>query len=69
MSKKNIPPMTDMVRQELINWINGMSEDELKIIVEEIPVEMCLERIRTELNKAAAFDKHIKTIVEEFGRG
>ena len=68
MSKNKNGQVTDMVKQELVNWVNGMSEDELEIIIDTIPVEKCLERIRKELDKAAAFDEHLKDIMNKYGK-
>ena len=46
-------------REELINVIKAMSDEELEIVVDYIPVELCLKKIEKELTKA----KEVQMIV------
>ena len=46
-------------REELINVIKAMSDEELEIVVDYIPVELCLKKIDKELTKA----KEVQMIV------
>ena len=68
MNKNNNKQMTETVRVELENRVKGMSDDELEVIVDTIPVNLCLERIRRELNKASEFDRQIKDIMNKYGK-
>ena len=49
--------------EELINVIKAMSQDELRVIANVIPVELCLERIHSELNAATALRKKLSEVI------
>ena len=51
--------MTQMERDELAARIKGMSQEELKIVLDCIPVEMCLTRVAKEIDKLQAFKNSI----------
>lgn len=46
--------------EELTNRIKGMTEEELEVVVENIPVELCLKRINNEIARGAAYRKYIE---------
>ena len=51
--------MTNQAREELITVVKAMSDEELELVVDYIPVELCLKRIDKELTKA----KEVQMIV------
>lgn len=55
--------MNTAEKDELIARVHGMSQEELRIVVENIPVELCLERIQSELDKAKALELSLKNIM------
>ena len=46
--------MSNRERKELTERIKGMSQEELLIVSETIPVDLCLARIQKELDKIKA---------------
>lgn len=55
------PKMKDSERRELIERVKAMSDEELQLVSEIIPVDLCLKRIDAELQKAKQFEKSIKS--------
>lgn len=43
--------MTNLAREELISRIKGLDEEEMELVVNLIPVDLCLKRIGKELDK------------------
>lgn len=60
--KKN-PSMTHMEKEELSRRVKAMSKEELEIVVNSIPVELCLMRIEREFDKLKAFEDSVKSAV------
>ena len=56
--------MSDREKRELKERIQAMSLEELSLIVDLIPVSLCLERIERELNKARTVEESLKMITE-----
>ena len=50
-------------KRELTNRFGGMSRAEMEFILSLIPVELCLGRIADELDRAKAFEDHIKMAI------
>ena len=55
--------MTRMEKEEFIERIKGMSQEELELVVEIIPVDMCMARVNTELDRLKAFENSVKSAV------
>lgn len=55
--------MTRMEKEEFIERIKGMSQEELELVVEIIPVDMCMARVNKELDRLKAFENSIKSAV------
>lgn len=55
--------MTRMEKEEFIERIKGMSQEELELVVEIIPVDMCMARINKELDRLKAFENSVKSAV------
>ena len=49
-------------KRELADRIKAMSTEELAIVTENIPVEMCLARIQDEINRVKALEDSIKNM-------
>lgn len=58
-----VADMKNNEREALIERINGMSEEQLRVVAEVIPVELCMERISSELAKAKQFEQTVKAAV------
>ena len=54
--------MSDREKQEFMGVVNAMSEEELEIVADIIPIELCLGRIEKELNKAKDMRDSIKAM-------
>ena len=55
--------MTRMEKEEFIERIKGMSQEELELVVEIIPVDMCMTRVNKELDRLKAFENSVKSAV------
>lgn len=49
-------------KDELIKRINAMDDDELQIIADNIPIELCFNRIQKELERCQQLEKSIKDL-------
>lgn len=56
---KEVDDMSEMEKNELITRIKGMSKEELEVVADCIPVELCHNRIGKELKKAKMLDEAI----------
>ena len=61
-AKKNTT-MTHMAKEELSRRVKAMSREELEIVLDSIPVELCLMRIEREFDKLKAFEDSVKSAV------
>lgn len=52
--------MTDAEKKEFTDRVKAMSEEELELFVDLIPVDLCLKRIEGKLNRAREFEATIK---------
>lgn len=57
---ENPPKMTEMDRLKLAEMTRAMSEEEMMVVLENIPAELCIKRIELELKKARAFGNAVK---------
>ena len=57
--------LTAADRRELTERFKGMSDAEVKVWMELVPVEYCIARIQNELNKAAELKKSINAIMHD----
>ena len=53
--------MTNAERDEFIRRIKGMSIEEKALALEYMPVELCLDRIAKELDRAKTMEERIKS--------
>ena len=60
---KGANTMTRMEKEEFIERIKGMSQEELELVVEIIPVDMCVSRVNKELERLKAFENSVKSAV------
>ena len=60
--KKNVT-MTHMEKEELSRRVKAMSREELEVVLNNIPVELCLMRIEREFDKLKAFEDSVKSVV------
>lgn len=57
---ENPPQMTEADRLKLGEMTRGMSEEEMMVVLENIPAELCIKRIELELKKARAFGNAVE---------
>lgn len=60
--KKN-PSMTHMEKEELTRRVKAMSREELEVVLDNIPIELCLMKIEREFDRLKAFEDSVKTAV------
>ena len=51
--------MTNLAREELISRVKGLDEEEMELVVNLIPVDMCLKRIGKELDKLKSVENWV----------
>ena len=51
---------SEMEREEFVSRIKGMSTEEMEIVADLIPIDICMKRIEKELEKAKLFKEAIK---------
>ena len=59
--------LTAAGNKALAEKIKAMREDELEVVVDNIPVEFCLERIKRELDRAKELEAGIVSIISKIG--
>lgn len=52
---------------ELTERFKGMSQAEMELFIDIVPVDLCLNRIKKELNKAKEFEESIKGVMAKIG--
>ena len=64
----DIPPeqLRAMEIERLTNIVKGMSEDELIIVADNIPIQLCFDRIQKELRQKDELIKSIREIYSIF---
>lgn len=60
--KKNAA-MIHMEKEELSRRVKAMSREELEVVLDSIPVELCLMKIEREFDRLKAFEDSVKTAV------
>lgn len=60
--KKNTS-MTHMEKEELSRRVKAMSREELEVVLDSIPVELCLMKIEREFDRLKAFEDSVKSAV------
>lgn len=58
--------MTKFEEEEFINRIKGMSRQELEIVADILPIDLCMARIQKELDKAKRVEDYIRNTVNMF---
>ena len=56
--------MTKFEEEEFINRIKGMSRQELEIVADILPIELCMARIQKELDKAKRVEDYIRGTID-----
>lgn len=64
---KSVDYLTAAGNKALADKIKAMREDELEVVVDNIPVEYCLKRIQKELDKAKELEKGLAGIIAKLG--
>lgn len=67
VSKQEKPVgMSATEKQEFADRIKALSNEELQIVVDNIPVEMCMQRIQNELSRASKLEQEIAKTMKLF---
>lgn len=56
--------MTKFEEEEFVNRIKGMSRQELEIVADILPIELCMARIQKELDKAKRVEDYIRGTID-----
>ena len=56
--------MTKLEEDEFVNRVKGMSREEMEIIADILPVELCMARIQKELDKAKRVEDYIRGTID-----
>lgn len=59
--------MSNREVEELAARVKAMSPEELAVVATVIPVEYCLGRIQSEIGRAQAMEKQIKSLAYNLG--
>ena len=54
--------MTELEKQELISRVNGMSREEKELVVSVIPVDICQNRVTSEIERLLTLEKKVKSL-------
>lgn len=63
MKERGKNEMTRIEKEEFVNRIKGMSQEELELVVEIIPVDLCVTRVNKELERLRTFENSVKWAV------
>lgn len=55
--------MTKIEKEEFIKRMKGMSREELELVVEIVPIDLCLRRINKEIDRLRTFEDSVKSAV------
>ena len=55
--------LSDADKRELRERFKGMSQPEIDIFMDLVPVELCLAKVQKELDKAKEFERAIKSAI------
>ena len=58
----NKPKMSEPERQKLIQVVRNFDEEELEIVLDTVPLEMCFDRIKKEIDRAKEVENIIKSV-------
>ena len=58
--------MNKFEEEEFVNRIKGMSREELEIVADILPIELCMARIQKELDKAKRVEDYIRGTINMF---
>lgn len=61
--KAGTSPLTEAAKLNLTERILGMSQEELELVADTIPIELCLKRIHKELDRAKNFESLVKNAI------
>jgi len=53
-----------MHREELARRIQALDDDERRVVVDNIPIEFCFDRIKREFEENKAFKESIKSVIQ-----
>lgn len=56
--------LTEMARRELISRVKALNPEEMKLVVDNLPIELCYNRIGEELQKFKETKKKFKQSME-----
>ena len=57
--------MSELEKQEIISRVNAMSREEKELVVSVIPVDICQNRVRAEIERLLTLEKKVKSLSEE----
>ena len=67
VTKTEESALTEREAAELAARVKAMTREEMELVLDTIPVEMCLSRIEKEITRIRAFEIALKTAIDIFG--
>lgn len=61
-------PMTTAEKEELVTRVKAMDPEELELIMDTIPLEMCLNRIKKEIDRVNNFQASLDEAMAIMGK-
>lgn len=54
--------MSELEKQEIINRVNAMSREEKELVASVIPIDICQNRIASEIERLLTLEKKVKSL-------
>ena len=54
--------MSELEKQEIISRVNAMSREEKELVASVIPVDICQNRIASEIERLLALEEKVKSL-------
>ena len=58
--------MSEMERKELIERIKAMDQEELELVVDCLPIDICLARVQKEIGRLRLFEQTVRNTINDF---
>lgn len=56
--------MSEIEKQKIIDQVRAMSREEKELVVSEIPIDICQDRIAAEIRRLLSLEKKVKSLNE-----
>ena len=52
--------------EELANRVRAMSDEELEVVLDNIPIDLCFRRVEKEIMRTRSFEEAVKNTIDSF---